>query len=249
LKPGEARWLWFGSCGLLAIALTWRVATDLTFTEAYYLAPGIPLWLRETSSVARGGVAPAILTAAAWWLAQRPRARPALAALGVLGVLGAAACAVLLPPTWRSWTAREFPVRRTEQFAGVRTLIPPNAQVFWPESPVAVWTLLDRPSYLSVLQTSGMVFSRRTAIELERRAEALGTAVSPANFMSWSSGTGMSWSKQQLIDACKTGEFEFLVTSADLGAAALASVPAADGNPNRQIRLYRCPAAAAAAAT
>jgi hypothetical protein len=44
------------------------------------------------------------------------------------------------------------------------------ADVFWPESPVAAWLLLDRPNCLSVLQTSGMVFSRDTAMEVQRRA-------------------------------------------------------------------------------
>jgi len=67
----------------------------------------------------------------------------------------------------------QFPPQQLARFGGFRERIPPGSNVFWPESPVAVWILLERPSYLSVIQTSGMVFSRPSALELERRADAL----------------------------------------------------------------------------
>jgi hypothetical protein len=175
----------------------------------------------------------------AWWWARSPRAAPAL---GALALLAAAACAALLPQTWRSWTVRDYTDRRVAQFAELRRHIPAGAEVFWPESPLAVWMLLDRPSYLSVIQTSGMVFSRDTARELERRAAALRAAVDPGIFMRWGTGgTGMTLSAQQLESACGAREFDFLVTHADLGRQPVADIPAASGAPGRGIRLYRCP--------
>jgi hypothetical protein len=150
------------------------------------------------------------------------------------------------PQTWKSWTTRQFPPQQLAGLSGFRERIPPGADVFWPESPVAVWVLLQRPSYLSVIQTSGMVFSRRSALELERRAQALGGAINPGSFMSWSAGTGMTLSAQQLEQTCTTGEFQFLVTSRDLGVNPVAEVPATSGSASRRIRLYRCPAAAPA---
>jgi len=152
------------------------------------------------------------------------------------------------PQTWKSWTTREFPPQQLAGLSGFRERIPPGADVFWPESPVAVWVLLQRPSYLSVIQTSGMVFSRRSALELERRADALGGAIDSRSFMSWNAGTAMMLSPQQLKQTCDIGAFEYLVTPADLGVEPVAEVPAAGGAVTKKIRLYRCPVAAPATA-
>jgi hypothetical protein len=180
----------------------------------------------------------------AFWLARMRRGRTA--ALILVGALAGAGCVASFPQTWKSWTTREYPPQQLARFSGFRERIPPGADVFWPESPLAVWVLLQRPSYLSVIQTSGMVFSRRSALELERRADALGGAINPGSFMSWSAGTAMRLSQQQLKQTCDTGAFEYLVTAADLGFAAIAEVPAASGSASRKIRLYRCPAPTAA---
>jgi hypothetical protein len=241
LKPSEARWVFLGACGLLAIAIAWRLGTNLEFTDAYYLDPNIPLWIRRASSFTHDGTAPIAAVALAFWLA---RIRGGRTALILVGALAAAGCMASFPQTWKSWTAREFPPQQLARFSGFRERIPPGADVFWPESPVAVWILLERPSYLSVIQTSGMVFSRRTALELERRADALGGAINPGSFMGWNAGTAMMLSQQQLEQTCATGEFQFLVTSADLGVDSVAEVPAASGPASRKIRLYRCPAPA-----
>ena len=237
-KPSEARLLFWGSCGMLAIAVVWRLASDLEFTDAYYLEPTVPLWIRRAMSFTRDGIAPAAALWAIYWCAQTRDRRPALLALGILAAAG---CAALVPQTWRSWTTREFPPQNIARFAPFRERIPAAAEVFWPEAPVGIWMLLDRPSYLSVIQTSGMVFSRQSALELSRRADALDSIVPRSTFMTWgSSGTGLNLSPQQLGQSCATGEFGFLVTAADLGFDPIAVVPATDA-PSRKIRLYKCP--------
>jgi hypothetical protein len=242
LKPSEARWVLLGALGMLGLACAWRLASNLEFTDAHYLDPTIPLWVRRAMSFAHDGTAPVGIMALAWWLARSRRGRPGLI---VLAALASAGCATLLPQTLRSWTAREFTPQQVAQFAHFRQHIPQSSEVFWPESPVSVWMLLDRPSYLSVIQTSGMVFSRASAREFKRRADALSSAVSPSAFMDWNTaGTSMNLSKQQLKDACSTGEFGFLVSSADLGADAVAAIPVATGAASKEIRLYRCKAGA-----
>jgi len=238
LKPSEARWVFWGACGVGVVAVTWRVASNLEFTEAHYLDPNIPLWLRRASSFTHDGTVPIAVASLAFWLARMRRGR---AALIVLGGLAGTGCVVSFPQTWKSWTTREFPPQLVARFSGFRERIPPGAEVFWPESPVAAWVLLQRPSYLSVIQTSGMVFSRRTAVELERRADSLDAAINPGSFMSWNAGTAMMLSPQQLAQTCATGEFQFLVTGRDLGVEPLAEVPASSGSASRRIRLYRCP--------
>ncbi len=168
LKPGEARLVFWGACALLAVAISWRLASNLQFTEAHHLDSTTPSWLRQVKSFVRDGSAPLGLLLLVSWLARRPipsRALPVLIAGAALAV------AMLLPQTWAAWTRREFAPQRIAQFTAWRERVPPGAQVFWPESPLSAWVLLDRPSYLSVLQTSGLVFSRNTAMELERRAQ------------------------------------------------------------------------------
>jgi hypothetical protein len=242
LKPDESRWVHVGALGLLAIAVTWRLASNLEFTDAHYLDAGLPVWLRRGMSFVRDGVAPALIMAVVWRLAHERRARTGL---WIAGVLAAAACAALLPYTWRSWTASGYSSGRIAAFAGLRAQIVPGAEVFWPESPVASWLLLERPSYLSVLQTSGLVFSRPGALELERRARALRGAVAFESFMAWNAaGAALTLSPRQLEDACGTGEFGYLVTAADLGRAPLAVGPAGSGAASKGVRLYRCGAAA-----
>jgi hypothetical protein len=238
LKASEARWVFWGACGMLAIALAWRVASNLQFTDAHYLDPNIPLWIRRAMSFSRDGTAPVAVITLAWWLARSRRGHPASIVLGVLAAVG---CTALFSQTWHSWTAREFPSKQVAQFAAFRERIPPGSEVFWPESPLAVWMLLDRASYLSVLQTSGMVFSRQSALELSRRAHALRFALPPSSFMNWNTGgTGLNLSRQQLKQACDTSEFEFLVTAADLGVEPVAVVPTLSGPSSKKIRLYRC---------
>ena len=174
-------------------------------------APGHEL--RSRRQRARGPVC------GAWWLARRPAKRLGLAALA--GARGGGLCrpdSVHLVPAGPS---ANYPPQLVAQFAGFRDLIPPGAEVAWLESPVGAWILLDRPSYLSVLQTSGLVFSLQGGPGIEAPIAALGPAIDPATFMDWEgAGTGMTLSRQQLRAACGSGEFAFLVSAADLGFGA-----------------------------
>ena len=238
LKPPEVRLIFWGACGMLAIAILWRLTSNLEFTDVHYLDSHIPLWLRRAMSFTHDGAVPMAVIALTWWLADVSRGR-----LGsiFIAALAAAGCVALFPQTWKTWTTREYPPELVAQFAPWRELIPPNAQVFWPESPLANWLLLDRPSYLSAAQTSGMVFSRQTAIELERRADDLAPIVPQQSFLSWNgAGPGLGLSLQQLQGICHLAVFEFLVTSVDLGIAPSAVLPRKSWPVSKGLRLYRC---------
>ena len=239
LTSREARFVLWGAVGMLAIAIAWRVATNLEFTDVHYLEASVPLWLRRAMSFAHDGTAPIALIALAWWLGRSDSRRPGLI---VLAILATAACAVLVPLTWTSWTTPEYPRELVARFAAWRRIIPPGAEVFWPESPVSAWLLLDRPSYLSAIQTSGLVFSRDAALEMQRRADVLKPSLPPTLFLDWSSGgTGLRLSSEQLLGVCRLAAFEFLVTSADLNIAPAAFLRSNSGPASKGMRLYRCP--------
>lgn len=238
LTPTGARSIYWGACGLLAIAMAWRLASNLEFTDSHYIELSVPLWLRRATSFAHDGTALGAVLVLAWWVADAKRARPALL---LLAACAAAACLALAPSTWMQWTVREFPQRQFARLAPWRELVPPASNVFWAGSPLGTWILLDRPNYLSVLQTSGMVFSRPTAVELERRADTLASVIPPAAFLSFGAGSNLQLTTRQLLDVCRLGAFEFLVTNDDLGVAPTGFIPSESPPGSKGLRLYRCP--------
>lgn len=234
-----ARLVFYGTCGLLILAIVARVAWNSVLLNSYYMDPSLPAWMREVMSVTQDGTVNVAIASLTVWLASRPKWRPGLIALAISGTM---ACVALAPETWRRWTHEQFPPTVIAGFAQWRALIPPDAQVLWPESPVEASVLLERPDYLSLAQTTGLVFSRKAAMEQWRRATTLGSVVAPDTFFQFS-GTGLSIgaSRDQLERACKTSELQFLVTGARLSWPALAEVPRTLWHASNGLRLYRCP--------
>ena len=237
LKASEARLVFWGAFALLAVAIIWRLASNLQFTDAHYLDSKIPLWMRRSMSFSRDGAAPMAMVLVAWCLA-RARSISGLVVFAILATVGALA---LAPQSWTRWTLREFPEALVAQFATWRERIPPGSNVFWPQSPLDVWLLLDRPNYLSLLQSSGMVFSRETAVEIQRRAAVLAPFLPPPLFLNWRQGTpNMELSLQQLQGVCRLGAFDYLVTTANLGVRPLETISRATSDTSHPLQLYRC---------
>jgi hypothetical protein len=241
MNSREAKLVFFGSCAVLTLAVAWRIASDLEFTDVHYMDASLPLWLRRTMSFVHDGFAPATLLGVALWGVRSTRT-PLVASL--CSVLGVAAIVGLVPFVWSIWTTQEFSEPQIARFASWRNIIEPGQEVFWGESPLSTWVLLNRPSYISGLQTSGMIFSRASALELKRRALALKDNIGPATFLSWSGASAhLSLSRDTLQRICHSGEFAYLVTGADLDAQPIATLD--------RLKLYACTpqARAAAAAT
>ena len=62
------------------------------------------------------------------------------------------------------------------EFADWASAIPPTSTVLVVPAPdvgAFVWFTLQRPNYLSVDQSAGVVFSRATALEVQRRSQVL----------------------------------------------------------------------------
>jgi hypothetical protein len=238
LRPDEARWVVYGACTLLLVAVSLRIAGNLLFSEVFYLDPQTHLWIRKAVSFVHDGAVPVAAVLLAVWLASRPRGTPGLI---VLAAVSAASLLTLLPEVWGGWSQQKFPQTMQAQFAPWRALIPPGGEVFWSESGLEAWVLLERPSYLSAIQTAGVVFSRPAALEMQRRALALSAVVPPAAFMDFSgNGAGIGPSREQLERACTTREFDFVVSGVALGWAPLATLPRDVWHPSGGLRLYRC---------
>ena len=90
-----------------------------------------------------------------------------------LALTTAAACAA--PGALENPLAEGSPAQ-IEEFSDWRDAIPPGDNVFVvPRYYTAgfAWFTLQRPSYLTVDQSSGVIFSRATAVEIRRRSEVL----------------------------------------------------------------------------
>lgn len=74
-----------------------------------------------------------------------------------------------------------------EPKAVVRAL-PRDGSVLWGESGRVAWFVLGYPSYISIMQTAGIVFSRATALEASRRAEHIESVLGEQMFMRWRAG-------------------------------------------------------------
>jgi hypothetical protein len=234
----ELRHVLYGSVGLLLIAGVNSIASNLLFLESFYADPQIPLWIRHVAGVTGDGSIPVAAVLLATWLARHERGTPALV---LLAALAGMVCIALFPDAWRRWSQQRFPAVLVAQFASWRALIPPGAAVFWSESALESWVLLERPSYLSVLQSSGMMFSRAAALELQRRADALrGVVPATAYLRLDGGGAGIGPSSSQLEQACATSEFRFLVTPVRLSWQPVAELPAAVWHSSGGLRLYRC---------
>jgi hypothetical protein len=67
-------------------------------------------------------------------------------------------------------------------FAAWREVIPPSSNVYVAPahySAAFCWFTLQRPDYLSVNQSAGVVFSREAALEVVRRSEVLSPMMEP----------------------------------------------------------------------
>lgn len=235
----ELRSLFYGAVGLALIALVNRIALNLQFVDLHFMDWRIPLWIRQAASIASGGGLSVAVILLATWLAGRRYGGPALA---VLAVLLLAVGIGQFPDTWRRWNSERFPPELVAQFASWRAQLPADAEVFWSEEPLATWVLLERPSYISVSQSAGVMFSRASAMELLHRAESLSNVVPVRSYLRFDEalGAGVGPSAQQLEQACTAEQLQFVVTGAKLPWAPVARLPHTMSNSLSALRLYRC---------
>jgi hypothetical protein len=183
------------------------------------------------------GVLPALLLCAAGWLLSR--AQPVAIAAGSMSC---GLMAVLFASTaYSQWTQTPYSSANHAAFAEWRARIPPRAEVLWFENPMAVWVLLDRPSYASQLQTASSLFSRDAALVLRDRIASLPEFLHPAQRFPWEApASGESRRHGTLAEACRSTGVQFLVTHETLEAAPLATTAETLPATLRGSRLYVC---------
>jgi hypothetical protein len=180
-----------------------------------FLAPGL-------SAVAVAGCA--------CWLILRTRSAATRGA--VLAVLFVAALLVV-PGSLKPRAHANGTPQEVAEFAEWRRQIPPNSNVLLVPVPVNAafaWITLNRPNYMSVDQSSGVVFARATALEIRRRSEILLPIADP----DWKIMTRINARKQgrpqaaappkkltaeALIEVCADRQLGFVIAKEELAYA------------------------------
>lgn len=159
------------SAAVLAYAAYASVITDYHSLAA---AHGHHGW---KASLRVGIVGFGLITAIAWAI-ERMRS---VAALLAVCVSLAGLTLLILPRSLRDSGVDGTPAALAE-FSEWRAIVPPGSNVFVApsyNSAAFAWFTLERPSYLSVDQSSGIVFSRATALEVQRRTRILLPVMDP----------------------------------------------------------------------
>ena len=235
----EVRTMLYGALVLALMALAYRIGTNLLFLNLKFMDWRIPLWIRELTCVAAGGVLPMAVILLATWLAERRYGAPALAALAAVMLT---VCIGESPDAWRRWSSQRFPPALVAQFAPWKALLPANAEILWSEEPLSTWVFLDRPSYISVSQSAGVMFSRPSAMDLLHRAQVLDHVAPVTSYLDFDSalGAGVGPSPEKLDKVCAALPSGFVVAYAPLSWQPVAQLPKAAWHSLGALRLYRC---------
>jgi hypothetical protein len=167
----SARYLNWAAAALAAIVLVWTIAN--AWNIAFSTSPETgrdPLAVAHLRNILGLGSSAAMLVVLLFYVIMSTRSGWVLA---VLSAVLAAGTAVALPGTLKN--GRDASPDMAE-FAAWRQVIPPAGVVYVVpahNSAAFAWFTLERPSYLTVDQSAGVVFSRATAMEVKRRSEVL----------------------------------------------------------------------------
>jgi hypothetical protein len=220
-----ARYLRWAAIALSTVILVWIIANS--WTTASSSAPESGL---ESSTVilVRDFFGLDILVALlVWLLSSKIRTTRSLIGLSIVCAALLATSVFVLPDAFRA-SARIFGPS-TREFSAWRRAVPLDGNVFVVPSPTSAafaWFALERPNYLSLDQSSGVVFSRQTALEVRRRAEV----VSPVWDTNWQVRTRLSTtrdapsrpsvrplSRHTLIEVCRDPQLNFVVAKENVG--------------------------------
>jgi hypothetical protein len=170
------RWAAFA---LIAVIVAWALANSWSLVTSPRVESGPEsLLIDRIRSILGLQVSTVLFFGFFWYWIRSTRFTwaPALVAL-----LLAASLPLILPESFK-WTDRTGSNSEIKEFSDWRGAIPDASNVLIVparKSAGFIWFTLERPSYLSVDQSAGVVFSRATALEIRRRSEVLSPVANP----------------------------------------------------------------------
>lgn len=218
------------------LCVAWLSWSELASMNA---GAGTRTWFETLRSICADGLLPAAVLIGVWYVATKPASRTATGALTLALVVSVA---LIASEAIKPWLMQRYPRQAYAAFDAWRTLIPPGSDVLWAtqfaggSDPMAVWLLLERPSYYSSVQANSGLFSRAAAIELQRRGKAIPLSLPtemPVNIV--------FAGKAGEAPSCSDIPVRFIVTSVPIDGAQLVAAPASLPPPFDELQLRICP--------
>jgi len=237
--PQRARRLTLiGTCLLFAFAVLWCAANLALFATAIPEDGSGPHYIRIMRAWSRDGSIPAATLLGVWLICSRLRSWPSVATASVTAL---GAIAVIAPTAAAEWTHIAYTPELYRAFEPWRRLIPPGTDVLWTDSPVPSWLLLERPGYVSTIQTTAALFTRTAGVEMDRRLKSLGRFPDDSE-VHWQFGDGSRaiTAVPTLANVCATSDVRFIATRYDMKAMPVAVAPKEIPARYQMLRLYRC---------
>jgi len=245
LPASTQRLFLIGAAGVLALAVVNHLAAVRLSAKGIPDLSMVPLILRDIRALARSGILPfaafALICLAVYRFGKvAPRLCIAGATLLMLGAL--------IPPAVHEWSTRWYN-RDFDAFAEWRAIIPPRTEVLWFDSPLSVWLLLQRPSYLSSAQEASAVFSHTAAMALKSRVARIQIYLYGEKDTAWLDWKDVPESVREaraaapvpLADLCAAApDLRFVATQKNMLGQPVATLPATVSARYRTMRLYRC---------
>lgn len=238
------RLLQFSSYALLGVILIDALAVSLLSLEAGTYNVAVSPVLDVLRGASTGGAIPLICLFAGFWIVrQKPRT-----ALPVLTATTGLAVAATLGPTIGTWLNIRYDKDLKAAFAEWRSRIPPGSEVMWAadtsrttDGVIVVWLLLERPSYVSKLQATTSLFSRRAALEIDRRTQSLRGLVPSVELSHLDRSQTARPASSALAEVCRSSTVRYVVARASFADATPTPAPPQIRKPFRNLKLYTCP--------
>jgi hypothetical protein len=225
---GAAYFRWT-AVALVGVLFVWIVAHSWSIVSTS--APVLdlePVLVTNLRNILGFGV---ISMALAWSLTSWLESTASRALPASLSLLLLICCLLLYPGAFRVHM-REGSSEQIAEFSDWRASIAPDDTVFVVpahNSATFAWFTLERPSYLTVDQSAGVVFSRATGLEVRRRSDVLSPLMDPdwkllSQKASGGSGGKVAGKKAAtpmtrdiLIGICSDPKLRFVVARENLG--------------------------------
>ena len=162
----------FAAAALSAVIIVWVLVKSISILMSAPAMTPSGLRLEQLRQIFALRITALMLVVLIWRVLRDSRT-PWIPA--IISVMAIACVGIVWPASFRHRPPLESSANLRE-FSDWERVIPPAATVLvTPSRDVGqfVWFTLERPNYLSVDQSAGVVFSRATALEVERRSQVL----------------------------------------------------------------------------